>query len=664
LREVRAKVADSDVEAIVTTDDGKDLPALQNGKKSKIENFNYILESLQSLVGTVSNAIRRYNETPFVVSEVLDCTIRADNNQERYIAHSAPLAFFVNTPIDKVLEDSQQGSKTLKTAVLKEIRHQIEVLRRYNIMHYNTSESGKYVIGEVRFLLEYKTKEGEQKSKIIALPIIISTEIKEPLGFLDPAEQKQLENAILDAIIAFDKRDPTEPDFLFTKEELQNVDEESFSKNIHSIGLYIRTASQCLVRKKEYNKVCKKCAGSDEEGKAYREGDLLTGNSSMSQGMIDGAKAVITAPNPIDDALVSDGERMPEKSFPMKKIQERSVRSLLQDYSRQMFRQETPRAEKIMLELELENIGGILQQLAPRRAGSSQIPMYRHYALGEILDQIEKDNFFAQDNQENNQQNKQQPTVRERLGRKTTLYITLTKQDAASEERILGIIDEVQEQVNLIGRYIQNTTEEAKREAQNLAANVMIRDIVFVVSETSTKEQIKSILEQYKNPTTNNQRTRDNLQIRFRRVVGVVSTEDFSEQTKRKYALLSRKLLGITEKDLRDALMTNDDMIAIMIGDALVTSQTTKDSEKGKQIIKLARKINKPSVVFDEIRYQVPSPNNPEVKVWESRWGFSYYSLPFLTKTTLEDIISERIKSKSNNAKEARTFKADLSIKT
>ena len=309
-----------------------------------------------------------------------------------------------------------------------------------------------------------------------------------------------------------------------------------------------------------------------------------------------------------------------------------------------------------MLELELENMGEVLQQLAPRRTGSLQIPMYRHYASEDILAQLQSDNFFVEEDQK--------AKVGERLGRKTTLYITLTKQDAASEERILGIIDEVQEQVNLIGRYIQNTTEEAKREAQNLAASVTIRDIVFVVSETSTKQQIKSILEKYKNPTTNNQRTRENLQTRFRRVVGVVSTEEFSEQTKRRYALLSRKLLGITEKDLRDALMTNDDMIAIMIGDALVTSQTTKDSEKGKQIIKLARKINKPSVVFDEIRYQVPSSGtNRQTKVWESRWGFSYYSLPFLRPQT-KRTISERIKSKSDNAEEARKLQRDLSIKT
>jgi len=100
-----------------------------------------------------------------------------------------------------------------------------------------------------------------------------------------------------------------------------------------------------------------------------------------------------------------------------------------------------------------------------------------------------------------------------------------------------------------------------------------------------------------------------------------------------------------------------------MIGDTLVTSRTTKDSEKGKQIIKLARKINKPSVVFDKIRYQVPSQDNPEVKVWESRWGFSYYSLPFLRPQT-KRIISERIKSKSDNAGEARNFQRDLSIKT
>jgi ribosomal protein L23 len=282
--------------------------------------------------------------------------------------------------------------------------------------------------------------------------------------------------------------------------------------------------------------------------------------------------------------------------------------------------------------------------------------MYRHYALREILTQLQGDDFFVREGQ--------QAEVEERLGRKTTLYITLTKQDAASEERILGIIDEVQEQVNLIGRYIQNApTEEAKRNSRNLAAHAAIRDIVFVVSETSTKQQIKSILEKYKNPTTNDQRTRENLQTRFRRVVGVVSTEEFSSKTKRQYALLSKKLLGITEKDLRKTLMTNDEMIALMIGDVLVTSQTTRDSERGKQIIRLAKTMNKPSVVFDRIFYEVPSEDNPQKKVRESRWGFSYYSLPFL-RPQAKFNISGRVKSKSNNAEEARNFQRDLSIKT
>jgi len=105
-------------------------------------------------------------------------------------------------------------------------------------------------------------------------------------------------------------------------------------------------------------------------------------------------------------------------------------------------------------------------------------------------------------------------------------------------------------------------------------------------------------------------------------------------------------------------------MIAIMIGDTLVTSQTTKDSEKGKQIIKLARKINKPSVVFDEIRYQVPSSGtNRQTKVWKSRWGFSYYSLPFLTKQA-RDIISQRVKRASNDANRATTLQAALSART
>jgi hypothetical protein len=578
-----------------------------------------------------------------VVSEVLDCTVGTEANQERYIAHSAPLAFFVNTPIDKVLEDPQQGSKSLKAVVLKEIRHQIEVLRRHNIMHYKTTEGGDFVIGEVRFVLEYTTKENERKSKVIALPITVDEKIEQPLGFLDSTEQQQLENAILDAITTFYNTDPAS---FFTEEEKNNIKQETFSKNIHSIGLYIRTASQCLVHKKKYNQVCKKCAGSDEEGRPYIAGSLLTGNASMSQGMIDGAKAVITAPNPIDAALKNEGQEVPEESFPMEQIQQRSVRSLLLGYTTQAFKQETPRAEAIIA--IFETMSEAVQFIDSQRTTSAQISMYRYYASDDILKQLKDDAFFAENNQ--------QETVGEKLNKNTTLYITITKQDAANERRILGILDEVQLQLKSIANVISERRtskfDELTPEEQEKAEKVVVKDIVFVVSETSTKEQIKSILQKYKDSPN------DNEQAKFRRVIGIISTEEFSKQTKRQYALLSRKLLGIKEQDLRDALITSDDMIAIMIGDALVTSQTTRESEKGKQIIKLAKKINKPSVVFDEIRYKVPEPQN-----WKSRWGFSYRSLPFLRKQA-KDVIFQRIERASNDANRANTLQAALSVKT
>jgi hypothetical protein len=329
---------------------------------------------------------------------------------------------------------------------------------------------------------------------------------------------------------------------------------------------------------------------------------------------------------------------------------------VLMEYSNQVFEQEILRAEEIILKpQDIASMGEILEKIAPKDTNVQRMPTYRYYASAEIAQQIQKDDFFDRNNQ--------QETVEQILNKNTTLCITITTQDAADERRILGILDEVSEQLKLIANYVGRLPAgETKEEAKNIARKVAVQNIVFVVSEKGAKEQIKKILEKYKNPTTNNEETRNKLQKLFGRVVGIITTEEFSQQTKQKYAMLARKLLGIEETDLRSALMNIDDLIAIMIGDVLVTSHATRDSERGKQIVQIAEKINKPSVVFDKILYKAPSEQNPEIKEWKTRWGFSFYSLQFL-RPHAKTKVSQKVEEASNNARTAESLQRDLSIR-
>ena len=541
-------------------------------KKTIVENFQYVLEALQNIVGTTSNAARRYNAQRIKVSETLDCTL--GNDPFRYKAHAACLFNGINIPIKTKPPNEPETIHIgkLTEQMKQEIHTSLESLRQYKIMHYPTSD-GRKAIGEIKVNVKYKVNE-EAKQKTIIIPIATNQEIENAIGFLDNQEMDSIYEAIEEQIkylssadfenaVANQLRQNEKPSE--TEQAPPQVEIESI--NLQSIALYTRTVTQCLVQKANPSEVCQTCAGVDAEGKDYQPGTTIPVSYAIPQGAIDGAKALIAAPHTNDQNPENGADRSTEAN-PVQQIQQSPIKCLIAKYAEEQQEEFTSKVsydvltglldeEAIIKEITKKTI----KKRAEERRTSQYTNFYRSMALQEITSQLRENGY-------------QTGSVSD----PRTIFVYIPEEDITTE-RIHYLIENI--------RAFKNFCQTHGNKL-NISDPIMINNIVIVVSNNGSETLVKRALEeleQANNPPNE--------------IIGIVNASKLSTTTKTRYKFFIRRLLKIKDERIQKAQLTDDDMLAVILSDFIVTSSATYSSPKGKNMRRITNQIGIPASALD-----------------------------------------------------------------